>query len=271
MLNKAKSLLRVLPKINYILLILLFTNSLFSQEKNYKTLVGEVINDTINVSGIHVINGSSGGKTITDKDGFFKVGVRKNDSIYFTSVQIKTQMIIIEEPIFKSDSIRIYLEPIVNELESVTVSPYNLSGDLLSDMKKIEEKEVFNFDDAGIPGFKGERKEKIVYDNSSSILVSVILLPLMPLDIDAVYKQLSGYYKTLRSARQLESRSGAAADIIQFYGVDFFIDNYELQIDNVYEFVLGSMENYDIERDFRNSRHSLVLTSFKKFHESIDN
>jgi len=138
-------------------------------------------------------------------------------------------------------------------------------------MKKIEEKEVFNFDDAGIPGFKGERKEKIVYDNSSSILVSVILLPLMPLDIDAVYKQLSGYYKTLRSARQLESRSGAAADIIQFYGVDFFIDNYELQIDNVYEFVLGSMENYDIERDFRNSRHSLVLNSFKKFHESIDN
>ena len=80
-------------------------------------------------------------------------------------------MIIIEEPIFKSDSIRIYLEPIVNELESVTVSP-TICRRSLSDMKKIEEKEVFNFDDAGIPGFKGERKEKIVYDNSSSILVS---------------------------------------------------------------------------------------------------
>ena len=117
-------------------------------------------------------------------------------------------MIIIEEPIFQSDSIRIYLEPLVNELESVTVSPYNLSGDLMSDIKKIKEKEVFNFDDAGVPGFKGERKEKIVYKNSGSVLVNGILLPLMPLDIDAVYKQLSGYYKTLRSARKLESRSG---------------------------------------------------------------
>ena len=156
-------------------MLLLFSNSLFSQENNYKTLIGEVINDTIDVSGIHVINGSSGGKSITDKKGFFKVGVRKNDSIYFTSVQIKTQMIIIEEPIFQSDSIRIYLEPLVNELESVTVTPYNLSGDLMSDIKKIKEKEVFNFDDAGVPGFKGERKEKIVYKNSGSVLVNVIL------------------------------------------------------------------------------------------------
>jgi len=241
------------------------------QEKNFKTLVGEVINDTIDVSGIHVINGSSGGKTITDKDGYFKVGVRKNDSIFFTSVQIKTQMIIIEETVFKSDSIRVYLEPIVNQLESVTVSPNNLSGDLLADMKQIKEKEVFNFDDAGIPGFKGERKEKIVYKNSSSVLVSVILLPLMPLDVDAVYKQLSGYYKTLRSARKLESRSGTAVDIIQFYGVDFFIDSYDLNINSVYEFVLGSMENYDVEVYFRNSNHNLVLTSFKNFYESINN
>ena len=255
----------------YILLILLFSSSLLCQEKNFKTLVGEVINDTIDVSGIHVINGSSGGKTITDKDGYFKVGVRKNDSIFFTSVQIKTQMIIIEETVFKSDSIRVYLEPIVNQLESVTVSPNNLSGDLLADMKQIKEKEVFNFDDAGIPGFKGERKEKIVYKNSSSVLVSVILLPLMPLDVDAVYKQLSGYYKTLRSARKLESRSGTAVDIIQFYGVDFFIDSYDLNINSVYEFVLGSMENYDVEAYFRNSNHNLVLTSFKNFYESINN
>ena len=137
-------------------------------------------------------------------------------------------------------------------------------------IKIINYKEVFNFDDAGVPGFKGERKEKIVYKNSGSVLVNVILLPLMPLDIDAVYKQLSGYYKTLRSARKLESRSGAAADVIQFYGVDFFINNYELDIDTVYEFVLGAMENYDVERDFRNSNHSLVLESFKKFYESIN-
>ena len=60
-------------------------------------------------------------------------------------------------------------------------------------------------------------------------------------------------------------------DIIQFYGVDFFINNYNLEINDVYEFVIGSMENYDVERDFRNSNHILVLTNFQKFHESINN
>ena len=271
LLNKVKSLLSQLQKASYILLFLFISNFLFSQERNFKTIVGEVLNDTINVSGIHVINSSSGGKTITDSDGFFKVGVRENDSIFFTSVQIKTQMIIIEKSVYEADSIRVYLEPIVNELEGVTVSPFNLSGDLFADMKQVEEKEVFNFDDAGIPGFKGNRKEKIAYKNSASILVNVILLPIMPLDIDGIYKQLSGYYDTLRKARVLESRSGTVVDIIQFYGVDFFINNYNLEINDVYEFVIGSMENYDVERDFRNSNHILVLTNFQKFHESINN
>ena len=269
--NKVKSLLSQLQKARYILLLVFISNFLFSQERNFKTIVGEVLNDTINVSGIHVINSSSGGKTITDSDGFFKVGVRENDSIFFTSVQIKTQMIIIEKSVYEADSIKVYLEPIVNELESVTVSPFNLSGDLFADMKQVEEKEVFNFDDAGIPGFKGKGKEKIAYKNSASILVNVILLPIMPLDIDGIYKQLSGYYDTLRKARVLESRSGAVVDIIQFYGVDFFINNYNLEINDVYEFVIGSMENYDVERDFRNSNHILVLTNFQKFHESINN
>ena len=269
--NKVKSLLSQLQKARYILFFVFISNFLFSQERNFKTIVGEVLNDTINVSGIHVINSSSGGKTITDSDGFFKVGVRENDSIFFTSVQIKTQMIIIEKSVYEVDSIRVYLEPIVNELEGVTVSPFNLSGDLFADMKQVEEKEVFNFDDAGIPGFKGKRKEKIAYKNSASILVNVILLPIMPLDIDGIYKQLSGYYDTLRKARVLESRSGTVVDIIQFYGVDFFIKNYNLEINDVYEFVIGSMENYDVERDFRNSNHILVLTNFQKFHESINN
>ena len=271
LLNKVKSLLSQLQKASYILLFLFISNFLFSQERNFKTIVGEVLNDTINVSGIHVINSSSGGKTITDSDGFFKVGVRENDSIFFTSVQIKTQMIIIEKSVYEADSIRVYLEPIVNELEGVTVSPFNLSGDLFADMRQVEEKEVFNFDDAGIPGFKGTRKEKIAYKNSASILVNVILLPIMPLDIDGIYKQLSGYYDTLRKARVLESRSGTVVDIIQFYGVDFFIKNYNLEINDVYEFVIGSMENYDVERDFRNSNHILVLTNFQKFYESINN
>ena len=88
-----------MQKIRYILFFLLASSFLYSQENNFKTIVGEVINDTIDISGIHVINSTSGAKTITDNKGFFKVGVRENDSIFFTSVQIKTQLIISNRPL----------------------------------------------------------------------------------------------------------------------------------------------------------------------------
>ena len=53
------------------------------------------------------------------------------------------------------------------------------------------------------------------------------------------------------------------------FRVPFFINNFELEEDEVYEFVLGALENSNIEKDFRTSDHSLVLESFEKFHKSI--
>ncbi|MBT4062833.1 MAG: hypothetical protein HOE70_02225, partial [Flavobacteriaceae bacterium] len=55
-----------------------------------------------------------------------------------------------------------------------------------------------------------------------------------------------------------------------FYGLIFFINNFELEEDEVYEFVLGALENSNIEKDFRTSDHGLVLESFEKFHQSIN-
>ena len=43
----------------------------------------------------------------------------------------------------------------------------------------------------------------------------------MPLNIEAVYKQLSGYYDTLRKSRALDARNKVTVDIIQFYSLIF--------------------------------------------------
>ena len=148
-------------KNSIVIIFLLFTSFLISQESKIKTFNGQVINDDVEKSGIVVINKNSGGKVITNKDGYFQIGVRLNDSIYLRSVQIKTHYIIVNEDVFKSDSIKVNLEPLVNQLGNVTVTPYDLSGDLMSDMKNVKKKEIINFDDVGVPGFKGKREEKI--------------------------------------------------------------------------------------------------------------
>ena len=241
-----------------------------AQTTEFKTLFGEVVNDSIDVSGIHVINASSGGKTITDLSGSFQIGIRKMDSVYFSSVQIKKQLIVITDQIYSSDSIKVYLEPLVNILENVTVRPHNLSGNIKSDLAQVDKKDILNFDDVGVPGYKGNRKEKIVFRNNSSVLLSTLLMPLgMPLNIEAVYKQLSGYYDTLRKSRALDLRNKVAVDIIQFYGLNFFKNEFNLNENNLYEFVIGALENSEMEQNFIYGNHGLVLQDLSNFYKSI--
>ena len=89
------------------------------------------------------------------------------------------------------------------------------------------------------------------------------------LDIEGVYKKLSGYYDNLKSKRILDKQFNAVFQAIEFYGVAFFMKNYNLKEDEVYEFVLGALENSDIEENFRSSNHSLVLNSFNEYYNSI--
>ena len=43
---------------------------------------------------------------------------------------------------------------------------------------------------------------------------------------------------------------------------------YNLTQDEVYEFVLGAIENSSIQNDFKLSNHGLVLEAFDKFYKS---
>tara|TARA_B100001063_G_scaffold130369_1_gene121822 strand:- start:6373 stop:7197 length:825 start_codon:yes stop_codon:yes gene_type:complete len=270
-LSKVKNLIELSIRANLSVLSILVSILTFSQNLEIKELNGLIINDEIEKSGIVIINKTSGGSTITNNDGFFRIGVRLNDSLYIRSVQIKDYFMSVNENIINSDSLRIYLDQKVNELKNVTVTPYNLSGNLISDIKKIDKNEIINFDDVGIPGFKGEREEKIAYDNNAQVLLNVLLLPLMPLNIEGAYKQLSGYYKMLKMARGLEKRYNTIESIIQFYGINYFTERFRLKEEEIYEFVLGAAENYDLEFDFINSNHGLILLNLDKFYESISN
>jgi hypothetical protein len=136
-------------------------------------------------------------------------------------------------------------------------------------MENSDVKVPINFDDVGIPGFKGKREEKIV--SEKSLILSTLLLPLTGgLDIEAVYKHLSGYYTSLRNTRKWNKQSVSAVSIIEFYGVNFFTNSYDLKQDDVYEFVLGGIENSSIQSDFNSSDHILVIEAFNKYFKSLN-
>jgi len=265
-----KSLKKFLKETSLIFAFFFCLTNIFSQtNQDFKILNGEIVNDSIDSIGIHIINKSSGSKTITNLEGEFEIGIQKNDTIIISSVQIIPRVLIVDDLIYKQEFLKVYVDEFINELENVVVKPHNLSGNFLKDMENSDVKVPINFDDVGIPGFKGKREEKIV--SEKSLILSTLLLPLTGgLDIEAVYKHLSGYYTSLRNTRKWNKQSVSAVSIIEFYGVNFFTNSYDLKQDDVYEFVLGGIENSSIQSDFNSSDHILVIEAFNKYFESLN-
>ena len=125
------------------------------------------------VAGIHVINADRGLAEITDINGFFQISVAVGERLVFSGVQYKKRELLISAEIFALDGIKVYLEAFVNELDEVVVKPHQLSGSLSSDISSVPK---INFDDVGIPGYKGVRKEKIV--SAQNLILSTLLLPI---------------------------------------------------------------------------------------------
>jgi len=176
-------------------LFLLISFYTFSQTNNHKFLEGIVYNDnSYSIQGVHVLNITSNEATITDSDGNFKIFVNLNDELIFSAIQFKRKKIIMDKGVFDSLSINVYLEEFVNKLDEVILNSSGLSGSLMNDLKNSGIVDNVNFDDLGIPGFTGIRKEDL--PSNSQLTKELLLAPLTgALDVERMYNWISGYYK----------------------------------------------------------------------------
>ena len=81
---------------------------------------------------------------------------------------------------------------------------------------------------------------------------------------------MSGYYDTFRKSRALDARNKVAVDIIQFYGLNFFKNEFNRNENNLYEFIIGALENSEMEQNFIYGNHGLVLKDLSNFYKSIN-
>ena len=153
-------------------------------------------------------------------------------------------------------------------MDEVVVKPHNLTGNLADDLSSAPPAPI-NFKDVGIPGFEGERREKIKYNSTRSLILSTLLLPIMPLDIEGMYKQISGYNRRLKESRKLSKQLQTVNSMINFYGSQFLQDQYSLSSDEIYAFVLACVENTPaMESDFLRGSHPIVLAAMNDYSNS---
>jgi len=232
-------------------LFLLVFNIASSQQID---LEGKVTN-AFDIEGIHILNKTSKYNTVTNEFGVFVIRIQVQDTIIFSSIKYQIKELIITEDIYYKKKININLNELVNELDEVLIGN-TLTGDLFTDLKNIKVEETFNFDNVGIPGFKGEPEEKIVPLAAAAFPLNV--------NIEALYKHIGGYYKKLKIQRKWTKENLTVAEIIDYYGFKFFEDAYRIPNNKLYDFLLFCIETTTLNLDYNRQNFAGVLQIFNE-------
>ena len=91
---------------------------------------GKIININSEVEGIYILNKTTNTSTITNQKGDFEINVMFNDTLVFSALQYEIKFVVITEEVLKNKYLEVTLDEKINELAPVTVTPYNLSGNL---------------------------------------------------------------------------------------------------------------------------------------------
>ena len=218
-----------------------------------KVLHGKITNEK-DVEGIHILNTTSRFNTITNENGHFSIRVNREDTVVFSSVNYVPEKLIVSEEIYEKGVLTIKLSDLINELDEVILGP-NLSGNIATDVQNIKTEKKLNFDDVGIPGFKGKGEERVVP-------VAMALFP-TNVNLEAIYKYASGYYKKLKLKRKWEGQNNSVALILHQYSGSFFKEVYQIPENRIYDFVLFCIETSTLQHDFKKENFSEVLQIFK--------
>lgn len=223
----------------------------YSQEQ---LLRGKITNKN-DVEGIHIMNKTTRYSSVSDQNGNFSILVNERDTLFISSVHYVPDRILITSEIYEKGVLLITLEDLVNELDEVVLGTH-LTGNIATDIKNIKTVDTINFDDVGISGFKGVPEEKIV--------------PMVPyfglataVDLEAMYKHLSGYYKKLKIKRKWEGENRLVANIIHHYTAAFFEEAYQIPKDRLYDFLLYCNESTDLKKNYETENYAGVLQIFK--------
>ncbi len=127
-----------MKKSYFILLLIIFSQTVFSQGMERKVLRGRIVADSIEVEKLTVFNISSKIGAITDIDGQFSINARATDTLYIQGLSYDSKKYVLSDKDFWLPVLEIKLHIKVTELNEVIVTPFTLTGDLNVDTKRIQ-------------------------------------------------------------------------------------------------------------------------------------
>ncbi|PHN93205.1 hypothetical protein CSC80_12715 [Maribacter sp. 6B07] len=204
--------------------------SVFSQLGETKKLEGRVYSDDGDVAATHVLNLTSQRATITDENGFFTVAVQLLDTLEFSAIQYKKKIVVVNTAILESKFISVGLEEALTELDEVTVTPYNLSGNLLKDLPTLELDPIVTASTLGLPNAYVKIPTKAERELSAATANPIM-------SFDPLINAITGRTKMLKKRVERNKLYDRTERVRKFYEDSVYQEQLLIPIDKIDDFL----------------------------------
>lgn len=145
-----------LMRIFYSALLILLSLVTYSQDKETSSTgkVSATIKDDNSgkpLNNVHIINLNTVRGTITNEKGFFEIEARVNDTLHISFIGYQSLKVRVTNDWLIAKSTEIKLTEKAYALEEVVLTPYNLTGYLEIDAKRIPVSENYRYGISGLP------------------------------------------------------------------------------------------------------------------------
>ena len=247
-----------------LIIVLFFTINLSAQSEQV-IIHGTIMNDSVAIGNVHIINKTTNKGTLSNYAGEFKISAKENDTLSFSSIQHQTKWVILTNKQINSKVLKIQLFQKTNNLPEVVVKNMAKSLGLPNANKK--------------PLNKLERNLN-AYSQKSTPMVFLDALILNPIlngipfvkqkggGIDDMYNIISGNRKRDRKLKYLldkDKKNEITQEYVQrirnYFQDDFFIKTLNISNENINTFI-----NFCLPKDiiflFRQKRYLELVDIF---------
>ncbi|MBD0779856.1 carboxypeptidase-like regulatory domain-containing protein [Maribacter sp. ANRC-HE7] len=195
-----------------------------------KQLEGRVYSDSGDVAATHVLNVTSKKASITDQDGFFSITVRLNDTLVFSAVQYKRKTMRVTQSVLESKLLYVPMEELINQLDEVIVMPYNLTGNMATDLGRTIIDPVVTSSTLGLPNAYVKLPTKAERE-----LFAATANPIM--SFDPLINAITGRTKMLKQRVARNKTYERTQRVRAFYADSLYTTEFKIPQGNIDDFM----------------------------------
>ncbi len=193
-----------MKKLAYLFLLFFSLFGISQTDSLQLKVKGKILDSKTNasISRVTVVNKNNSTVVLASENGEFEISVNKNDKLLFSHLGYNYAEVEVNQKWLSGTKI-VFLNEKVNEIETVLVTSYNLTGYLVIDTKLIPVNENYRYNIAGLNlGYEPGMKAKNATEN---------LLKSLSNPVDLVYSLFHSKEKELKKIMDLKNDANFAA------------------------------------------------------------